>query len=77
MPSFDEPILEKLRADPPRCRHLRTKALHVYGRDTPDAVATSRSSNYQCIRTQFPTGPDGGLCVPEDCQPGRPCFVAD
>jgi hypothetical protein len=46
----------------------------VYGRDTPDAFATSRSSHYHCLRTQFVTGPDQSPCLPEDCQPGRGCF---
>jgi hypothetical protein len=75
MPTFDEHSQKKVDEGTPRCRHLRTKALHVYGRETPDAYVTSRSSSYQCLRTQFTTGPDGGLCVPEDCQPGRDCFV--
>lgn len=56
------------------CRHMSTKALHVYGQDTSDAFHTSRSSGYQCLKTSFVTGPDGGLCVPESCQPGRDCF---
>jgi hypothetical protein len=76
MPTFDDHTLAKLRADTPVCRHLRTKALHVYGQDTPDAFSTSRSSSYQCLRTQFVTGPDDALCVPESCQPGRACFQA-
>jgi hypothetical protein len=65
-----------LPIDPARpvCRHLRTKALHIDGRDAPDAFITSRSSHYHCLRTQFVTGPDGGLCLPEECQPGRSCF---
>ena len=58
----------------PVCKNLRTKALHVYGRDTPDAFATSRSSHYHCLRTQFVTGPDGDLTVPETCRPSRACF---
>ena len=77
MPTFDEHSRKLMEAGTPRCRHLRTKALHVYGRETPDAYVTSRSSNYQCLKTQFVTGPDGGLCVPEDCQPGRGCFEED
>lgn len=76
MPTFDDSTRALLEADAPVCRHLRTKALHVYGQDTPDAFTTSRSSSYQCLRTQFVTGPDSGLCVPEDCQPGRHCFEA-
>mgnify|MGYP001227906785 FL=1 len=58
----------------PVCKHLRTKALHVYGRDTSDAFSTSRSSHYHCLRTQFIIGPDGGLSVLESCWPGRDCF---
>lgn len=74
MPTFDE-TSDKLRAaGTPVCRHLRTKALHVYGDDTPDAFVTSRSSSYSCLRTQFVTGPDQAPCMPEDCQPGRHCF---
>jgi hypothetical protein len=72
MPTFDDDTRDKLGT--PVCRHLRTKALHVYGQDTPDAFSTSRSSHYHCLRTQFVTGPDGSLCVPEECQPGRACF---
>jgi hypothetical protein len=74
MPTFDEHSRDKLDAGPPICRHMRTKALHVYGQETPDAFVTSRSSGYQCLRTRFVTGPDDALCVPEQCQPGRACF---
>lgn len=76
MPTFDEHSQRHLDAETPVCRHLRTKALHVYGQDTPDAFVTSRSSNYTCLRTQFVTGPDQGLCVPELCHGGRDCFEA-
>jgi hypothetical protein len=74
MPTFDDHTNEKLAAGKAVCRHMRTKALYVYGQDTPDAVMTSRSSHYHCLRTQFVTGPDQGLCVPERCTPGRSCF---
>lgn len=70
MPTF----LRVIDTDQPVCRHLRTKAMYVYGRDTPDAFVTSRSSHYHCLRTQFVTGPDGGLTVPESCRPTRECF---
>ena len=76
MPTFDDLADQLIASGAPVCRHLRTKALHVYGQDTPDAVITSRSSSYQCLRTQFVTGPDAGLCVPEACQPDRGCFEA-
>ena len=59
----------------PVCKHIRTKALYVYGQDTADMFHTSRSSSYQCMKSHFVTGPDGALCAPEECQPGRPCFV--
>lgn len=72
MPTF----LRVVDTSQPVCRNLRTKAMHVYGRDTPDAFSTSRSSNYHCLRTQFVTGPDGELSVPEQCRPGRECFEA-
>ena len=75
MPTFDDATRQTLDSDPPRCRYLRTKALHVYGQNTPDALMTSRSSSYQCLRTQFVTGPDRAPCVPESCQPERRCFV--
>jgi hypothetical protein len=58
----------------PVCKKLRTKALHVYGQRTADAFHTSRSSHYHCMATSFVTGPDGALCAPEECQPGRVCF---
>ncbi|MEM6295571.1 MAG: hypothetical protein AAGA54_30135 [Myxococcota bacterium] len=73
---FDELARRKSEEDAPVCRHIRTKALHVYGQDTPDAYLTSHSSSYQCLRTQFITGPDASPCLPEDCQPGRDCFDA-
>jgi hypothetical protein len=60
----------------PVCTNLRTKALHVFGRETGDMYRTSRSSSYQCLATSFVTGPDGSLCAPEECQPGRGCFRA-
>lgn len=74
MPTFDDATRERMMAELPVCKHLRTKALHVYGQDTPDAFTTSRSSHYACLRTQFVTGPDSSPCLPEDCQPGRGCF---
>jgi hypothetical protein len=76
MPTYDDLADALIASGAPVCRHLRTKALHVYGQDTPDAVITSRSSSYHCLRTQFVTGPDARLCVPEECQPGRDCFEA-
>ena len=76
MPTFDELSQRKRNDGTPVCAHLRTKALHVYGDDTPDAWVTSRSSSYSCSRTQFVTGPDEEPCRPEACQPGRPCFAA-
>ncbi len=75
MPTFDDLALRKSKADAPVCRHLRTKALHVYGQDTPDAYLTSHSSSYHCLRTQFVVGPDQAPCVPERCQPSRDCFT--
>lgn len=74
MPTFDETSDRKRADGTPVCRHLKTKALHVYGNDTPDAWVTSASSSYTCLRTQFVTGPDAALCIPEECQPGRHCF---
>ncbi|MCY1011782.1 hypothetical protein OV079_40765 [Nannocystis pusilla] len=48
MPTF----LRVVDPDQPVCRHLRTKAMHVYGRDTPDAFSTSRSSTITaCARS--------------------------
>lgn len=68
--------LRVIDRDQPVCRALRTKAMHVYGHDTGDAFVTSRSSNYQCMRTQFVTGPDAAPCLPEACTPARGCFEA-
>ncbi|MCA9691157.1 MAG: hypothetical protein KC636_16250 [Myxococcales bacterium] len=59
----------------PVCKHLRTKAVHVDGHETPDLYVTSRSSGYKCLRTQFVTGPDAAPCVPESCTPDRGCFT--
>ena len=59
----------------PVCAKLKTKALYVYGQNTADMFRTSRSGGYQCLETCFVTGPDGALVAPEECQPGRPCFV--
>jgi len=76
MPHFDEQSRKLRDADAPVCRFLRTKALDVYGQQTPDAYVTSGSAGYQCLRTQFVTGPDTRPCLPEDCQPDRDCFSA-
>ena len=70
MPTF----LRQIDPEQPVCKNLRTKALYVYGQTTPDMYATSRSSGYQCLRTQFVTGPDAAPCVPESCTPARTCF---
>ena len=70
MPSF----LHIIDRDQPVCKNLRTKALYVYGHDTPDMFRTSRSSGYQCLKTQFVTGPDNAPCVPDHCTPSRACF---
>ncbi|MGH1347170.1 MAG: hypothetical protein ACRBN8_36750 [Nannocystales bacterium] len=74
MPNFDDLSRQMSQSDAPVCRHLRTKALHVYGQDTPDAYLTSHSSSYHCLQTQFIVGPDQSPCVPESCQPSRACF---
>ena len=76
MPTYDDPETQRRLALRPVCRFLRTKALHVYGRDTPDAYRTSASSHYHCLKTQFVVGPDQAPCVPEACQAGRHCFEA-
>jgi len=60
----------------PICRHMRTKAMHVYGPDVVDAFVSSRSSHYHCLRTQQVTGPDDRLCLPEACTESRSCFSA-
>jgi hypothetical protein len=74
MPTYDEDYARAVAEGASVCRHLRTKAMWVYGQDTPDAYRTSRSGHYHCLRTQFVTGPDGGLCVPEACRTSRGCF---
>jgi hypothetical protein len=76
MSTFDESSRSKPAADTPVCRHLRNKEMYVQGQDCEEAFVSSQSSGYRCLRTQFVTGPDDALCLPELCQPGRDCFVA-
>jgi hypothetical protein len=76
MSSLDESSRSKLAADTPVCRHLRSKEMYVQGQDCEEAFVSGETSQYCCLRTQFVTGPDDALCLPELCQPSRDCFVA-
>ncbi|MCB9676862.1 MAG: hypothetical protein H6737_17235 [Alphaproteobacteria bacterium] len=60
------------------CRYLRWKT--YYGAHFPteadlQAYFELNDCQYQCNRTLQPWGPDDAPSVPEDCQPGRGCFV--
>jgi len=59
------------------CAHLRWKAFYGARWPTPEdldlALALS-DSPFSCLQTAQPGGPDGALCAPERCQPGRSCF---
>jgi hypothetical protein len=61
---------------PPRCIHLHGKALAVYGEgfeDDPDYQADL--TDFWCVRTARPLGPDGREASPRDCRdPGRDCY---
>ncbi len=59
------------------CRHLMSKGRIIHGRSAHCLRETSGSSHYTCLRTQTVVGPDDRLCVPEACQPGRACYLAD
>ncbi|HUM00666.1 MAG TPA: hypothetical protein VL084_00145 [Thermoanaerobaculia bacterium] len=58
-----------------RCRHLRTKMMHV----TSDWAAhaadyPSASASFWCLRTMSAAGPDDLPAVLGDCHSGRCCF---
>jgi hypothetical protein len=58
-----------------RCRHLRTKMMHVTSDwETHAADNPSASASYWCLRTMGPAGPDDGPVVLGDCRSGRSCF---
>ncbi len=60
-----------------RCRHLRTKAMHVTSEwETRSLDFPSSSASYWCLRTMGPVGPDGRPCHLDDCRGGRGCFEA-
>jgi len=62
-------------ADPFLCRHLRTKnwlAPDAFGQGDPRQSPST--SQYWCLRTMRPDGPDGDLVLPESCTDERICF---
>ena len=58
-----------------RCRHLRTKMMHVASdwesraEDYPSSTAS-----YWCLKTMSSAGPDDAPAVLGDCRSGRSCF---
>lgn len=60
------------------CDHLQCKALmgHRFrsSQDLETAMTLS-DSQFTCLHTTEPWGPDQDLCAPERCQPGRACFL--
>ncbi|MEZ4319210.1 MAG: hypothetical protein R3F61_16970 [Myxococcota bacterium] len=60
------------------CRYLRWKSW--YTASFPDdasirAAFELNDAQYSCLKTCQPWGPDDHASVPENCQPGRGCFV--
>lgn len=56
------------------CGRLRTKMYYVLGRFHNDTGESSSTSQYWCLNTMLPFGPDGSYACPEQCQAGRCCF---
>ncbi|NOY28094.1 MAG: hypothetical protein GXP62_19690 [Oligoflexia bacterium] len=60
------------------CDHLQCKALmgrrFRSSQDLETAMMHS-DSQFTCLHTTQPWGPDQDLCAPEYCQPGRACFA--
>ena len=60
-----------------RCRHLRTKMMHVTSDwETHAADYPSASASYWCLKTMGPVGPDDGPCHLDACRNPRGCFEA-
>ncbi|MGE5346457.1 MAG: hypothetical protein ACM3JH_10915 [Acidithiobacillales bacterium] len=60
-----------------RCRHLRTKMMHVTSEWETRAVSLpSSSASYWCLKTMGPVGPDDGPCDLDTCRSPRGCFEA-
>jgi hypothetical protein len=60
----------------PRCIHLQSKAMAVYGEgfaDDPDYQ--DDMTNYWCVLTARPLGPDNGpVGMAPCCDPDRDCY---
>lgn len=59
------------------CANLQCKALmdrRFRSRDELVAAMMLSDSQFTCLHSTQPWGPDGQLCAPEYCQPGRQCF---
>lgn len=60
-----------------RCRHLRTKMMHVTSDWESRAVEyPSSSASSWCLKTMSVAGPDDAPVVLGDCRRGRSCFEA-
>jgi len=58
-----------------RCRHLRTKMMHVTSDWGAHAAAhPSASASFWCLRTMGTAGPDDFPAVLGACCAGRSCF---
>lgn len=67
-----EPVVES-----PYCREIRSKRYYFLAA-MPTEVSDIRdsSNNCWCGATRQAVGPDGELARPEDCIPGRACYVS-
>ncbi|MFQ5652464.1 MAG: hypothetical protein ACE5IY_21235 [bacterium] len=59
-----------------RCRHLRTKQIHVPDFSDPGSWESGESTtqHYWCLCTMTTAGPDNDFVAPEKCQSKRSCF---
>ena len=66
-------------AQPPLCRHLRTKRMYIpaLAEGALDMVPDSNDQSfYWCNRTLGALGVDDNTVTPCACQPGRSCHEA-
>jgi hypothetical protein len=61
---------------PPRCTHLQSKAMAVYGEGyESDPDYQGGVSSFWCLRTGRPLGPDDCEVGMKPCsEPGRACY---
>ena len=61
------------KAEEPRCRRLRSKAMYIDA-EPDEAVPDTGDGFCWCTHTMNCLGPDGQVADSRSCRPGRECY---